>query len=217
MIDRARWVWLVRHGESEANAGQPSPSPGTIALTARGRRQAAAMAARLEVAPTKIVTSSLLRSIETADAVRERHPGVESEIWPIQEFDYLPRDVVALAIDCEARRSASQAYWLAARPETSAGDGAESFVSFFTRVVEARDRLAREPASGLVFVSHRKFLSALVFSILVGDGRPTARSMRRYRAFDQGFRLPNAAVVSTLWTGGRIFVGAVDRSGADAP
>jgi broad specificity phosphatase PhoE len=70
--NRPRTVFLARHGQSESNleeriSGQTDPS-----LTEKGQRQAERLAAVLRDIPlTKILTSSLRRSIETARPMAE--------------------------------------------------------------------------------------------------------------------------------------------------
>lgn len=62
-------VWLARHGETEANAARIVQRP-EIPLSARGRRQAEALARRLAEARIRLVLSSdLRRAMETAEIV----------------------------------------------------------------------------------------------------------------------------------------------------
>lgn len=64
-----RVIWLIRHGETDANAARVVQRP-EVALSARGRRQADRLAARLGGAPVRLVVSSdLRRAVETAERI----------------------------------------------------------------------------------------------------------------------------------------------------
>jgi 2,3-bisphosphoglycerate-dependent phosphoglycerate mutase len=63
-------IYLVRHGETDANASRVVQLP-DVPLSVRGRSQAARLAARLAAAGiARIRTSDLVRGLETADALR---------------------------------------------------------------------------------------------------------------------------------------------------
>lgn len=77
-MDRAHFVgepvrlFLVRHGESEANAAGTLEGYADAALTARGRAQAAAIAERASawgVRNGRLLTSPMQRARHTADAI----------------------------------------------------------------------------------------------------------------------------------------------------
>jgi probable phosphoglycerate mutase len=82
-------VFLIRHGESESNAGLPSADPGSAPLTADGHRQAGQIARVLADAPALIVTSPYLRARQTAQPTISRFPAAACQEWPVQEFTYL--------------------------------------------------------------------------------------------------------------------------------
>ena len=81
--------WLIRHGQSTANAGLPSADYEEVPLTALGHRQAREVARRVERQPDLLIVSPFLRAKETAGPIRERWPGSLCEVWPIQELTYL--------------------------------------------------------------------------------------------------------------------------------
>ncbi|WP_147482000.1 phosphoglycerate mutase family protein, partial [Pseudomonas syringae] len=82
-------VRLVRHGESAANAGQPSVDHATIPLTLKGVEQAQSVARSFTHAPALIVASPFSRAQATAMATVSTFPATPFETWPIQEFTYL--------------------------------------------------------------------------------------------------------------------------------
>jgi broad specificity phosphatase PhoE len=67
-------LWLVRHGESEANRSRLLVGRMDSPLTALGRRQAEALGdlfARQRSRPVRLVTSPLGRAVDTAQAIYE--------------------------------------------------------------------------------------------------------------------------------------------------
>jgi broad specificity phosphatase PhoE len=82
-------VFLIRHGESESNAGLPSADPGSASLTLDGHRQATQIARVLADVPALIVTSPYLRARQTAQPTISRFPAAASRERPVQEFAYL--------------------------------------------------------------------------------------------------------------------------------
>lgn len=82
-------VFLIRHGQSESNAGLRSADPGSAPLTPDGHRQARQIARVLADVPALIVTSPYLRARQTAQPTISRFPQAACQEWPVQEFTYL--------------------------------------------------------------------------------------------------------------------------------
>ena len=80
--------YLVRHGESEANAARRFAGQSDSPLTGRGRRQAEAVADELAAVKfDRIVSSDLSRTRDTAEVIARRH-GMRVEIVPeLREID----------------------------------------------------------------------------------------------------------------------------------
>jgi len=78
--------WLIRHGESAANAGAVTTDPATIPLTEAGRDQARSIATTITRKPDLIVVSFYLRTQQTAEPSMRRFPDVLVETWPMQEL-----------------------------------------------------------------------------------------------------------------------------------
>jgi probable phosphoglycerate mutase len=171
---------LVRHGESEANAGLPTPSPAAIRLTETGRRQAAHLAGLLGPAPALVVVSPYLRTRETAEPYLARHPSLPVEEWPVQEFTYL--DIERHAGTTEAQRAATvEQYWNRCAPFDRDGAGAESFADFIGRVDATLARF-RERCDGSVIVfTHGYFIHAMERRIALPDEAVDPAMMRSFR------------------------------------
>ena len=137
-------VFLIRHGESESNAGLPSADPGSAPLTPDGHRQARQIARVLADVPALIVTSPYLRARQTAQPTITRFPGAACQEWPVQEFTYLA-PLHGRTSTATERQPYIRAYWDQADPG-HASPGAESFTGLISRTADFLDRLsARDP------------------------------------------------------------------------
>jgi probable phosphoglycerate mutase len=187
---------LVRHGQSEWNAGRRLQGQADIALSELGRAQARALAPVIaSFAPGRAVTSDLRRARDTAaelgfaearadPALREHHVGA----W---EGRHIPEIV--------AEDAAAYAGW---RAGSHTPDGGEPWAAFTRRVTDAiRDEAARGPCDNLLVVCHGGVVRALLHGLLglapsslipvapaslttlrlVGDSRPPRLELFNYR------------------------------------
>jgi 2,3-bisphosphoglycerate-dependent phosphoglycerate mutase len=217
-------AWLIRHGQSESNAGLPTDGPGASPLTALGREQAARMAAAFTGPPALVVSSPFVRARQTAEATLARFPGVPYEEWPVEEFTYLG-ELHGPKTTAEQRRPFAQAYWERVDPG-HASDGGESFKELIARAHAFLDRLAGRPEEGLVAVfTHGIFMKAVIWSLFTGVTDPDATAMRAFRRFNGTCDIPNC-VVTELWRpsgpygfrvvgGGTMHLAGADRGTAD--
>lgn len=142
---RSTTIYLVRHGESEANLARRFSGRMDSPLTARGRAQAEAVARALaDVAFDRIVATPLSRSLDTALVIaRPRR---------------MPVDVVADLIEIDVgERTGSTFDEIRGLPEWRddgfvAWPGGESLDQVLARALRAVARLAREAAGGTVCV-----------------------------------------------------------------
>jgi broad specificity phosphatase PhoE len=151
---------LVRHGQTEANArglllGRADPP-----LSELGRRQAAALAARVpEVA--RIVASPLTRTVETARAFGR--PVETDERWI--ELDYG-------SFDGRSAADVPADVWKAWRADPHyVPGGGESLATLGLRVREACEELLGEARTrDVIVVSHvSPIKAALAWALSVGD------------------------------------------------
>lgn len=201
-------VWLIRHGESESNAGIPSADPGASPLTARGKAQADRVAAQMPERPALIVTSPYLRAAQTAEPTMARFPDVRRDEWPVQEFTYLGMFHDRLTTS-EERRANVVDYWHRADPHLRLG-GAESFTDLLGRVHDCLARLETQPAGPVAVFTHGMFMRALIWTLLTGPSTD-APDMRAYYQFSGGLTVPNCTVVEL-----RFDTGVVPRMVAGA-
>jgi len=185
-------VWLIRHGQSESNAGLLSSDWRQIPLTGLGHRQAEHVAVVFADPPQLIVTSPYLRARQTAQPSIDRYPGAAVEEWPVQEFSYLGppgRPTTSHERDPEVR-----AYWERADPELTE-PGAESFADLIGRVTSFTDRLGSRGTGPVVVFTHGIFMRAVAWFLLTGVAVPGPEDMRRFRAFTSLYPVPNCGVM----------------------
>ncbi|MCA9265215.1 MAG: histidine phosphatase family protein [Planctomycetales bacterium] len=199
-------IWLVRHGESESNAGLATRDAVTIPLTTTGHDQAALVAGHFQSAPRKIVVSHYTRAQQTAAPLIERFSQACVEQWPVHEFTYLPEEYYRGKTNAD-RKDHEDQYWERARPHECLGPGAESFAQFIDRLATVRARLLAESRGPVIIVSHRRFLAGLIWLTLTNRAKVSTRGMIRYRQFDRGLGIKNGAIFHTQWEAGQPLVG----------
>jgi broad specificity phosphatase PhoE len=181
---------LIRHGESESNAGTPSADPGASPLTTRGREQADRVAAVLPEQPALIVTSPYLRAAQTAEPTAARFPDARREEWPVQEFTYLGEFHDRLSTS-EERRPYVLDYWNRADPHLSVG-GAETFAALIGRVHDCLDRLSQQPTGPVAVFTHGMFMRAVAWTLLADTEQ---LDMRAFGRFSRGLVVGNGAIL----------------------
>ncbi|MFI0357378.1 histidine phosphatase family protein [Actinomadura sp. 9N407] len=201
MIDTAgARAWLIRHGESESNAGLPTAGPGAAPLTPLGRAQAERAAAAFTGPPALIVSSTFVRARETARPTRERYPDVPYEEWPVEEFTFLGH-LHGLGTTNAQRAPHAMAYWERCDP-AYASTGGESFKDVVARTRDLLGRLARRPEGLTAVFTHGMFMRVLIWSLATGSTDPDAAAMRAFRRFLQVCAVPNGAVLELRGSGG---------------
>jgi 2,3-bisphosphoglycerate-dependent phosphoglycerate mutase len=185
-------VWLIRHGQSESNAGLPSTDWRAIPLTELGHRQAEHVARVFADPPQLIVTSPYLRARQTAQPTIERYPGAAVDEWAVQEFSYLGplgRPTISHEREPEVR-----AYWERADPRL-AEPGAESFAGLIGRVTSFLGRLGGQDARPVAVFTHGIFMRAVAWFLLTGAAGPGPGDMRHFREFTSLYPVPNCGVM----------------------
>jgi broad specificity phosphatase PhoE len=160
-------IYVVRHGESEANVGATDEVD--CALTELGRRQSASIAAALaKTGVTHILTSPYRRCLETAEAIRAA-TGAAAELWPaVHEHHHDPFAPGEWPLPS---RSEIETHWphftapvdmpssrWAAVPEDRAGQ----WKRINAAVRQLLDRFRREADAAVAVVSHQAPISVFV-------------------------------------------------------
>ncbi len=206
-MDRVN-ITVYRHAQSKANAGEATDGTSGITLTSLGLEQAELLARRFEKAPSRIVTSSYIRTSETADPTRSRFPDVPSEEWPIHEFTYL-MEAPLMGTTRADREGVVRAFWVRNDPNHRDGVGAESLQDLFDRVQVMVDRIEREAADldGAAFFSHGMFMRAIFWCLLTNSYRTSPSIMKSFEQFCFTLPFPNTVAMPLIFTGNRWYVG----------
>ncbi len=164
----ANEIWMVRHGQSVANNGGVATTRHCdIPLTAAGENAAREFALKFNRAPDLIVMSPYLRTHQSAAPLIAKYPSVPTEIWPVQEFDYLDNKK-CIGTTYETRRGLCMEYIERNDADWRDGPDTETFNEMIQR---ARDFIARarmRQEKFIVVFSHGNFISA-VRTILTDD------------------------------------------------
>lgn len=202
-------VWLVRHGESEANAGLVTADFRTIALTDLGKRQAAALALMIDLVPAQIGTSPYLRARQTAAPLLSKYPHLRVLELPVQEFTYLASERCD-GLDTASRLPLVEEYWLRMDHNHKDSADAESFAELCDRAAQFLEVAREWSGPGLVF-THEQFIRAVLIEVFYGS-IPSATAMRRFYSLRDGLPIPNASICRLEYRDGRWWFGGIDNS-----
>ena len=183
-------IRLIRHGESAANAGEPSLDHATIPLTQRGIEQANLVASSLAHAPDLIISSPFVRAQSTAMATVLKFVGVPHETWGIQEFTYL-EPARCSGTTVVQRRDWVEAYWAKADVEFRDGSGAESFLDFISRAQSFLIRVEAHPAQDIAVFAHGQLINAVAWLIERKLQNIDSRAMADWREYEITNHVPN--------------------------
>ena len=192
--DLGQSVWLIRHGESAANAGAATLTADSIPLTSRGVEQAKTIADTLPLSPELIVTSPYLRARQTAEPTIRRYPVARVEEWRVEEFTYLS-SCSGKPTTANDRRPLVKEYWDRRDVHYCDGAGAESFAQFMQRARFAVDELASSSYKQIAFFSHGQLIRAMIFSLLRSSPRVDSGLMKEFEYFLLSFPLQNGAII----------------------
>jgi broad specificity phosphatase PhoE len=164
-VNRRR-IYLMRHGRvSYFEDGRPL-HPDGVPLTDEGRAQAEAARDLLAgVAIDRVITSGLLRTLETARLVA---PGIEPEEWPeLREIESgrlgdIPEDQL---------ESAFLNAWRDVVPEETPFLGGETIGSLLDRVLPALERLLADPEWDVVLALLHGAVNRAIVSYALTGGR----------------------------------------------
>lgn len=171
---------IIRHGETEWNRQRRIQGQGDSALTTVGLRQAEAVARRIrQVAPTRLVSSDLGRTIQTAEPIAtattlnlETDSGLRERSFGI--FEGLTRGEI------EGRYPEQHALWQARDPAFVI-PGGESLLALRERVAAVLERIASHSTGEVVIVTHGGVLDA-IYRIALGLSMHAPRTWKLLNA-----------------------------------
>ncbi|MCA6381243.1 MAG: histidine phosphatase family protein [Cytophagales bacterium] len=185
-------VTLVRHAESESNAGLASNDPTSIALTERGRLQAVDFAENITQQPDLIIVTPYLRTSQTAMPLVNRFPGIKVETWPLNEFTYLSPATCRNTTAAE-RTPLVVKYWEKCDPYLVHGTGAESYEQFSFRIINCIKKLRNLRNQTVCIFTHGQVIR--FFKQYQKEGiQPLSFSMKMFRENMLPVPIPNLSI-----------------------
>lgn len=164
--------YLIRHAQSESNAGiiaRPNPQ---INITALGTSQAAALddwlATHLPAKPAGVFVSPYIRTQQTAAPYLSRtqqNAEVINELHEINIFDF--SQIAHLKL--EQIGQLAKSFWHE-NADFKSHENADSFRDFVQRVQQARQRFAQLPDGDYVVFTHGMWIGMLIWQLLHLDG-----------------------------------------------
>ena len=181
-------VFLIRHGQSQANVGGITLENAVVPLTMLGELQARALAPLLP-ATAGIWSSPFKRALDTAAPYCARLGQSAAVHDDLREFETI--DTLQLRGSSYAEREAAVAgYWLKSDPDHRSGPASETFREFHDRVVRARTQFLPSLPDGTVIFGHGMWM-ALLFWQMWGFETVDHVGMALFRRFQLGFPTPN--------------------------
>jgi len=185
-------IYLVRHAQSQANAGGNTLANPVVPLTSHGELQARAIAPLLPATAGTIWSSPFKRALDTAAPYCVRMGRSALVHDDLREFETV--DTVQLSGGPgEERESVVAEYWMKSDPDHRSGSGAETFREFHGRVLRAREQFLPTLEDGAVVFGHGMWM-ALLFWRLWGFASVDRIGMTLFRRFQLGLPTPNAGV-----------------------
>jgi len=182
-------IYLVRHGESETNAGDRHHGP-SARLTALGHRQARFVARRCAKLPVEIIISSgFPRADETADYI------VRSVGRPVEQSALFaerrpPTAILGQPKSAPESIAYEDAVWSKfGDPSWRHGD-AENFADLNARAQQALAYLAARPEQKILVVGHGFFTKILAAKVIFGETLTGSECL----SVMQTFRLENTGL-----------------------
>lgn len=185
-------VYLIRHGETQANRDGVFRGRGEVPLSEAGQRQAVELRARFAGAGVeRVLSSPLKRAMQTAAAC---FPGAAVEAQELVNNLDLGRWSGRRKKEIAAEEPELWRRWLE-EPEGMAFPGGESLAAVRGRAVSFNRLLAGAPERQIAVVSHRSVIKALL-----------AEALRLGEKWFWAFHLDNASVSVLLHDDVRGFV-----------
>lgn len=181
-------VYLVRHGESEGNAGTHYQNAGTP-LTNLGREQAAFMAERASrLGIDALLSSTMTRALQTAEIIREKTgvPVVPSDLFverrrPSEQIDQ-PKDAPLV-------KEAEEAILVSSSVPGMRYSDEENFDDLNERSRVALALLEGHSGQRVLVVTHGVFLRNIVAQVIFGKeltGRDCGEILSTFIASNTG-------------------------------
>jgi broad specificity phosphatase PhoE len=193
-------IIFIRHAESVANAGGVTMAHDAIPLSELGHLQARELAAALNVRPSAILVSGMVRTHQTAAPLCERFGLTPQVHVGLNEFSVIDPALIQ-GLDGQQRKPFVKAYWDDPDPLRRLGECADTFAEFDARVSAFLVEMDRLPDRAVI-CGHGIWFGLLLWRIQGNDVNDAA-GMHAFRRFQQALPMPNCAVFTLYHDGDR--------------
>jgi 2,3-bisphosphoglycerate-dependent phosphoglycerate mutase len=191
-------IYLVRHGQTNANVTQTFQGPDEP-LSEAGEKQAYRLAERLQHLDfAKIIASDYVRTCQTAEPIRqlvdvpfEASPLFREEKSPTAWLGKNEMDVDGQQFTNDLIEKSDDLSWRL--------EDAENTHDIYTRIEQSLEMLKNDPADSILVVSHGNFLKQLLGYVLL-DGRG---SLKEIASFKRTLKTTNTGITVIVFEKGR--------------
>lgn len=184
-------IFIVRHGQSTANAGQASNNPALIPLTATGVQQASDLAQLLHWRASSVITSHYERAKDTAQPYCDRWQIEPTREPLLHEFVTLSPALV-MDQDMATRMPQVNDFWARADVNYRHGADSESFADLSQRVARVRQTLDQYQDGSMLF-GHGLWFALLIWQ-MQGFSTDDGHAMQAFRRWQLALPMSNCAV-----------------------
>ncbi len=189
-------IYLIRHAQSESNAGQAVRPNHQINITDVGKTQAQELAdwlsANVTEPVTEIFVSQYLRTQQTAQPYLQRTKRTATVIDELHEFNFLDFDTIK-DLSFDDIRVIADDFWQQ-HSAHRASEVTDSFEHFVARVQKVRAYFDALPDGTYLVFTHGMWIGMLVWQLLIGDS-PRLYNMKKFREFELATRPKNCEVL----------------------
>ncbi len=189
-------IYLIRHAQSESNAGQAVRPNHAINLTDVGKTQAQELAdwlsANVTEPVTEIFVSQYLRTHQTAQPYLQSTKRTATVIDELHEFNFLDFDTIK-DLSFDDIRVIADDFWQQ-HSAHRASKVTDSFEHFVARVQKVRAYFDTLPDGTYLVFTHGMWIGMLIWQMLLGDS-PRLYNMKKFREFELATRPKNCEVL----------------------
>ena len=189
-------IYLIRHAQSQSNAGQAVRPNHAINLTDVGKTQAQALADwltdHISEPVTEIFVSQYLRTQQTAQPYLQRTKRTAIVIDELHEFNFLDFDTIK-DLSFDDIRVIADDFWQQ-HSAHRASELTDSFEHFVARVQKVRAYFDALPDGTYLVFTHGMWIGMLIWQLLLGDS-PRLYNMKKFREFELATRPKNCEVL----------------------
>lgn len=189
-------IYLIRHAQSESNAGVIIRPNAQINLTNYGKTQAEQLASwllsNIDKPVNKVFISPYIRTAQTAEPYLIKTKQQATVIDDLYEFNYFEFEHIKDLIFAQLVEKADN-YWQTADIDFQDSENTDSYRQFIKRVQNVRQFFQQLPDGCYVVFTHGMWIGMLLWQLLHNDSKHI-ENMHKFRAFELSIRPKNCEV-----------------------